>query len=60
VAWWSVNLALVVRAATLTPPAPAGVCMLGVVETRARRIRWLLEQATDETGKRRWRARTRG
>jgi len=40
--WWSVNHALVVKAAGMTASAPAGVRMLGVDETRARSVRWLL------------------
>ena len=44
VSWWSVNTALVVKAATMTPQAPAGVRMLGVDETRARSVRWLLAE----------------
>ncbi len=33
VSWWSVNSALVARAASMTPQAPAGVQLLGVDET---------------------------
>ncbi len=43
--WWSVNHALVVVAAGVYGPAPAGVRMLGVDETRARSVRWLLSEA---------------
>jgi len=49
VSWWSVNAALVARAAAVLGPAPAGVRLLGVDETRARSVRWLLA----ETGWRR-------
>ena len=49
VSWWSVNRALVVKAAEVLGPAPAGVRCLGVDETRARSVRWLLA----ETGWRR-------
>ena len=49
VSWWSVNRTLIVRAAEVLGPAPAGVRCLGVDETRARSVRWLL----DETGWRR-------
>ena len=45
VSWWSVNTALVVAAASMTPQAPAGVRMLGVDETRARSVRWLLAES---------------
>ncbi len=45
VSWWSVNHALVVVAAGVCGPAPAGVRMLGVDETRARSVRWLLSEA---------------
>lgn len=44
VSWWSVNTALVVVAAAMLPQAPAGVRMLGVDETRARSVRWLLAE----------------
>lgn len=44
VSWWSVNTALVVKAASMTPQAPCGVRMLGVDETRARSVRWLLAE----------------
>ena len=44
VSWWSVNRTLVVRAAEVLGPAPVGVRRLGVDETRARSVRWLLEQ----------------
>ncbi len=46
VSWWSVNRALIVRAASMTPRAPAGVRLLGVDETRARSVRWLLAEHT--------------
>jgi transposase len=45
VSWWSVNQALVVKAAAVLGPAPDGVRMLGVDETRARSVRWLFGQA---------------
>jgi transposase len=45
VSWWSVQAAMVVAAAALTPAAPAGVRRLGVDETRARSVRWLLADA---------------
>jgi transposase len=45
VSWWSVNSALVVAAASMTPQAPVGVRLLGVDETRARSVRWLLAEA---------------
>lgn len=45
VSWWSVNQALVVKAAAVLGPAPEGVRMLGVDETRARSVRWLLDEA---------------
>lgn len=45
VSWWSVNQALVVKAAEVLGPAPPGVSRLGVDETRVRRVRWLLEEA---------------
>ena len=38
VSWWSVNHALVVKAAGMTPQAPTGVRMLGVDETLARSV----------------------
>jgi len=44
VSWWSVNHALVVKAAGLTGLAPCGVRLLGVDETRARSVRWLLAE----------------
>ncbi len=44
VSWWSVNTALVVKAAGMTGQAPCGVRMLGVDETRARSVRWLLAE----------------
>lgn len=44
VSWWSVNTALVVVAASMLPQARAGVRLLGVDETRARSVRWLLSQ----------------
>ena len=44
VSWWSVNHALVVKAAGMTASAPAGVRMLWVDETRARSVRWLLAE----------------
>ncbi len=44
VSWWSVNRALVVKAASMTGLAPAGVRLLGVDETRARSVRWLLAE----------------
>ncbi len=44
VSWWSVNTALVARAASMTPPA-VGVRMLGVDETGARSVRWLLAES---------------
>ena len=43
--WWSVNTALVVKAAAVIGQAPCGVRMLGVDETRARSVRWLLTEA---------------
>ncbi len=46
VSWWSVNRALIVRAASMTPRAPAGVRLLGVDETCARSVRWLLAEHT--------------
>lgn len=45
VSWWSVNAALVARAAAVLGPAPAGVRLLGVDETRARSVRWLLAES---------------
>jgi transposase len=45
VSWWSVNQALVAKAASVLGPAPPGVRMLGVDETRARSVRWLAEEA---------------
>ncbi len=45
VSWWSVNHALVVAAARVIGPAPEGVRLLGVDETRARSVRWLLSEA---------------
>jgi len=45
VSWWSVNHALVAVAARVCGPAPTGVRMLGVDETRARSVRWLLSEA---------------
>jgi transposase len=45
VSWWSVNRALVARAADVLGPAEPGVRQLGMDETRVRRVRWLLEQA---------------
>ena len=45
VSWWSVNQALVVKAAEVLGPAPPGVVRLGIDETRVRRVRWLLEEA---------------
>jgi len=44
VSWWSDNHALVVKAGGMTASAPAGVRMLGVDETRARSVRWLLAE----------------
>jgi transposase len=44
VSWWSVNAALIAKAASMTAPAPEGVRMLGVDETRARSVRWLLAE----------------
>ena len=44
VSWWSVNTALVLKAAAMTPLAPCGVRLLGVDETRARSVRWLLAE----------------
>ncbi len=44
VSWWSVNHALVVVAASMLPRVPAGVRLLGVDETRARSVRWLLAE----------------
>ena len=44
VSWWSVNASLVERAAALTGQAPAGTTWLGVDETRARSVRWLLAE----------------
>ena len=44
VSWSSVNHALVVKAASMTPQAPGGVRLLGVDETRARSVRWLLAE----------------
>jgi len=45
VSWWSVNHALVVAAARVCGPAPEGVRLLGVDETRARSVRWMLSGA---------------
>ena len=45
VSWWSVNSALVVKAAEVLGPARPGVARLGVDETRVRRVRWLLQEA---------------
>jgi len=45
VSWWSVNQALVAAAARVCGPAPVGVRMLGVDETRTRSVRWLLGEA---------------
>lgn len=45
VSWWSVNAALVTKAADVLGPARPGVSRLGVDETRVRRVRWLLEEA---------------
>src|SRR5664280_1560606 len=45
VSWWSANQALIDRAADVLGPAPAGVRLLGVDETRVRRVRWLLEDS---------------
>jgi transposase len=45
VSWWSVNSALVVKAADVLGPARPGVARLGVDETRVRRVRWLLQEA---------------
>ena len=45
VSWWSVNHALVVQAAAVIGQAPCGVRMLGVDETRARSVRWLLAES---------------
>ncbi len=53
VSWWSVNTALIARAA-LTPAARDGVRWLGVDETRTRSVRWLLDPP-DPCGERRWR-----
>ena len=44
VSWWSVNTALIARAASMTASAPQGVRLLGVDETRARSVRWLLAE----------------
>jgi len=44
VSWWSVNHALVVKAASMTGLAPCGVRLLRVDETRARSVRWLLAE----------------
>jgi transposase len=44
VSWWSVNASLVAKAAAMRGPAAAGTRMLGVDETRARSIRWLLTE----------------
>jgi len=44
VSWWSVNTALFVVAASMLPRAPCGVRLLGVDETRARSVRWLLSE----------------
>lgn len=54
VSWWSVNAALVERAAALTGLAPAGTRWLGVDETRARSVRWLLEAAEDAGAQPKW------
>jgi len=48
VSWWSVDQALIAKAARMTPLAPAGVRRLGVDETRARAVRWLLAAAADD------------
>ena len=45
VSWWSVNTALVVKAASMTGQAPCGVRLLGVDETRTRSVRWLLAES---------------
>jgi transposase len=45
VSWWSVNTALVVVAAAMLPRPPCGVRLLGVDETRARSVRWLLAES---------------
>jgi transposase len=45
VSWWSVNQALIAKAARVVGPAPAGVRLLGVDETRARSVRWLADEA---------------
>jgi transposase len=45
VSWWSVNAALVAKAADVLGPARPGVARLGVDETRVRRVRWLLQEA---------------
>jgi len=44
VSWWSVDQALIAKAARMTPLAPPGVRRLGVDETRARAVRWLLAE----------------
>ncbi len=44
VPWWSVNRALIVKAAEVLGPAPAGVRCLAVDETRARSVRRLLAE----------------
>ncbi len=44
VSWWSVQHALVVKAAALLPD-PAPVRLLGLDETRARSVRWLFDSA---------------
>jgi transposase len=44
VSWWSVNHALVVKAASMTCQSPCGVRLLGVDETRARSLRRLLAE----------------
>ena len=45
VSWWSVNHALVVVAARVCGPAPEGVRLLGIDETRTRSVRWILSEA---------------
>ena len=44
VSWWSVDQALIAKAARMTPLAPPGVRRLGVDETRTRAVRWLLAE----------------
>jgi len=44
VSWWSVNRTLIVKAAEVLGAAPDGVRRLGVDETLARLVRWLLAE----------------